>query len=263
MTKAVEYRLNELTSMPEKIRNLRNDILNIPSHVFGEHKRCAEIGYFCDGTLKDGEENVVPQLTELGLFQKLEVAVTYLSLFCKSLLYSVNSNSVESYNSIVSKFIGGKQINFGLKGSYQTRCASSVVQFNTQQVMTTFCKSISKNAPNTAIKMEMKRKISTEKSTARIHAAKEARREFNVAATSASRKSTRFTVDKDYGPNAQRPDLDAEEYAVRERLHYERLEEWRLQREEIENNTRLQAQSDRWIIIRKKLLTASNFGKVA
>jgi hypothetical protein len=163
VTKAIEFRKNESTSMTQKIRDLRNDILNIPSHVFGEHKRCAEIGYFCNGTLKDGEQNIVPQLTELGLFEKLEVAITHLSIFCESLLYNVNSNSVESYNSIISKFIGGKRINFGLRGSYQSRCSGSVLQFNTQRVMTSLCNSMNKITPTTAVKVENNRKRNNDK----------------------------------------------------------------------------------------------------
>jgi YqaJ-like viral recombinase domain. len=75
-------------------------------------------------------------------------------------------------------------------------------------------------------------------------------------------KPKRLTVDKDYGPNVQRPDLSPEEYAIQEKLHYEKLEKWQQAREEIECNTRLQSKSDLWFIVRKKILTASHFGKV-
>lgn len=42
-----------------------------------------------------------------------------------------DSNRVEIFNSVISKCIGGKRINFGLRGSYETRCNAAVVAFNT------------------------------------------------------------------------------------------------------------------------------------
>ncbi|XP_050305597.1 uncharacterized protein LOC126742835 [Anthonomus grandis grandis] len=47
VTKAIEHRKNEGVPMLEKIKLLRQDIDNSISHVFGEHKLCAELGYFC------------------------------------------------------------------------------------------------------------------------------------------------------------------------------------------------------------------------
>jgi len=60
MTKAVQYRLEEQSSMQEKIVSLKIDLNNVISHVFGEHNECAKIGYFCDGSQKENEENYIP-----------------------------------------------------------------------------------------------------------------------------------------------------------------------------------------------------------
>ena len=44
----------ELTSL------LLKDILNIPSHVFGEHNSCLELGWSCNRRCAPGKENLVP-----------------------------------------------------------------------------------------------------------------------------------------------------------------------------------------------------------
>jgi len=50
-----------------KATELRFDILNIPSHVFGEHKRCKERGRKCEDD-RETEKNYVPFLKLYGLY---------------------------------------------------------------------------------------------------------------------------------------------------------------------------------------------------
>jgi hypothetical protein len=50
-----------------------------------------------------------------------------------SLLYDVDNNPVESYNSIVNKFVAGKRINFSLRGSYRGRCFAAAISFNNKK----------------------------------------------------------------------------------------------------------------------------------
>ena len=109
---AVQHRRNESASQATKMENLRIDILNVSSHVFDEHNNCVRIGYFYDRARKDGERNVFPELGKLGLYERLKDAVKNLSRFTDSLSYQYNSNSVERCNAIISKFNGGKRINF-------------------------------------------------------------------------------------------------------------------------------------------------------
>ncbi|XP_076685833.1 uncharacterized protein LOC143377909 [Andrena cerasifolii] len=45
--KAAEYRLQEEITLEERVRNLKEDLRNVPSHVFGEHKECQKLAYFC------------------------------------------------------------------------------------------------------------------------------------------------------------------------------------------------------------------------
>lgn len=116
VTEAIKYRSKEKVDTKEKVVNLKNYIENGPNHVLGEHSNCAP--YFCTGS-KENEINLVPQVKASGLYQQLMVAVRYLANNPRSLIYDVDSNSVEQFNSIVAKFVGGKRINYSLKRSYQ------------------------------------------------------------------------------------------------------------------------------------------------
>ncbi|XP_067214349.1 uncharacterized protein [Linepithema humile] len=94
-----------------KATELQKDILNIPSHIFGEHKRCKERGRMCEEN-SEKIENYVPYLKLYGLYHPIENAVMHLSCFSDSLLLNVTNNPAEWFNSIICKEIGGKRINY-------------------------------------------------------------------------------------------------------------------------------------------------------
>jgi len=50
---------------------LQKDILNIHSHIFGEHKRCEERGRSYKDNRYTNEKNYVPFLRLYGLYQKI------------------------------------------------------------------------------------------------------------------------------------------------------------------------------------------------
>ncbi|KAJ8913310.1 hypothetical protein NQ315_010978 [Exocentrus adspersus] len=56
-----------------------------------------------------------------GIHDRLMSIVSNLAKHSSSLIYNVDNNSVEGFNSIIAKFIGGKRINFTQKRSYQRR----------------------------------------------------------------------------------------------------------------------------------------------
>lgn len=60
----------------------------------------------------------------------------YLSGYSESLSLNYTNNPAESYNPIICKEIGGKQINFDKRDSYNARVAGAIVRYNTQQVLT-------------------------------------------------------------------------------------------------------------------------------
>lgn len=43
-------------ALQNKIDYLKKDILNSPSHIFGEHAHCKELQYFCEGNPKPNEK---------------------------------------------------------------------------------------------------------------------------------------------------------------------------------------------------------------
>ncbi|XP_050512375.1 uncharacterized protein LOC126888289 [Diabrotica virgifera virgifera] len=127
ITKATTYRIGENTSLEEKVQLLRNDINNAPSHVFGEHNLCKTIKYFkCEGQ----DTNIIPVMKECGIYEDVMSALQRVIDNASSLIMNMDNNLAEHYNSVVCKFIGGKRINFSLRGSYQTRCEAAALSFN-------------------------------------------------------------------------------------------------------------------------------------
>lgn len=53
-----------------------------------------------------------------GLWQDISAAKNLVAYHADSLICDVNNNYVESYNSVVAKFVGGKRINYSLRGNY-------------------------------------------------------------------------------------------------------------------------------------------------
>ncbi|GBN88648.1 hypothetical protein AVEN_93006-1 [Araneus ventricosus] len=128
VTMAIKYRKEEPSKTEnDKIMSLRQDIMNVPFHVFGSHENCEP--YFCRDK-KD--KNYVTVLKTSGLLCRLLDVLNSLSDHARSLIKDVSSNKVEEFNSIVSKFIGGKRINYCLKRSYQARCCAAVVAHNSK-----------------------------------------------------------------------------------------------------------------------------------
>nr|XP_023028737.1 uncharacterized protein LOC111516867 [Leptinotarsa decemlineata] len=112
ISKATKYRIEENADFQTKVKQLKEDILNAPSHVFGEHAKCDEINYFnCN---KKGI-NVVSSMQECGLYRDIQVCMNRLIIHIESLLYNMNNNLAEHYNSIVCKFVGGERINYSKK----------------------------------------------------------------------------------------------------------------------------------------------------
>jgi len=70
--------------------------------------------YFCTGS-KSNEINF-PELQNCDVWNDLIVAVNLVAYHENSLIHLVNNNYVDGYNSIVTKYVGGKRINFSFKG---------------------------------------------------------------------------------------------------------------------------------------------------
>ncbi|XP_067205374.1 uncharacterized protein [Linepithema humile] len=247
---AATLRRAEKVPHHSKATELQKDILNIPSHIFGEHKRCKERGRICDEN-REKIQNYVPHLKFHGLYQKIESAVMYLSAYSDSLLLNLTNNPAESFNSIICKEIGGKRINFGLRGSYNARIAGAVVQHNTREVLTQVYESMKKDVPLVVENLEKRRQIKVSKT-----------RESREMHDKPKKFKREAGTDCYYGPQSQKPDLPSDLYQQLEENYIEKLVENAERRQEIELETREQSECQLWHSLRRDMLTASNFGTV-
>ncbi|CAG9762672.1 unnamed protein product [Ceutorhynchus assimilis] len=239
------------TNFSSKVDYLVADMKNIPFHVFGDHKNCAERGYFkC--SRKDSEENYIPLMQTCGLLQDIDVCFNRLVFNAASLIHNMDNNLAESYNSVICKFVGGKRINFSKKGSYQTRCEAAAISFNvgSGDFHLAIGKAIGNATPEAytkkyADKLKIKRSIIKRK------------RLFSVKQTNA------HLPDKDYGPDATaEPDLTEEQYQFKKNIFLKELEKSGEEIEKLERETRGLSGNSLWKQERSLRLTASNFGTV-
>lgn len=70
----------------------------------------------------------------------------------RSSIEDVDTNTVERFNSIIAKYVGGKRINFTMRRSYQGRCAAAVLSPNTRKPIYTVQKKILGRSPRNTIK---------------------------------------------------------------------------------------------------------------
>ncbi|XP_054285453.1 uncharacterized protein LOC129001999 [Macrosteles quadrilineatus] len=249
-SKAADYRRKQDGSMEDKVKNLRMDLMNIPSHEFGEHSHCLDRGYFCAAEPGSDPANLVPALTASGLYALLIEEVKNLSRHSRSLIANVTSNPAEHYNSIVAKYIGGKRINFALRGSYQGRCSGAVLQYNSGNTHYLLHKKMCESSPGIYSKstgIKRKRKVDRQKGKKR------------------SRKClfrSSNKPDEDYGPAAQKPDLEEDLMAEETDEFMRSLQKTEEERKKLERETVEQSNSGVWLQTRRNLLTASNYGRV-
>lgn len=218
--------------------------------MFGEHEICDELKYFT--CTKENEINYVPEMKECGLFQDIEVCIQRLLNNTKSLILNMDNNLAEHYNSVVCKFVGGKRVNYSLKGSYSMRCNAAALSFNTgQDYYSVLYKTITETSPKVFTK-----KFQSQKNRRREYLKK--RRLF------APRRSKPATLpDSDYGRTSEQIDCISEtELENRKRQFLNDLEKSVEEIIKIEKETRSQASNPQWIQERSIRITASNFGKI-
>lgn len=117
---------------------LRQDIINNISHEFGFHGEC--VSYFREN--KNSDQNYIEKIksTDQGFYDNMMKHIRNIARHSSSLLQDVDSNIVESYNSIIAKVIGGKIINYAMKRSYFGRCMIAAVSKNTKRPLYTLHK---------------------------------------------------------------------------------------------------------------------------
>lgn len=63
-------------------------------------------------------------------------SISYLASNANSLIFDVDSNIAETFNSVIAKYVGGKRIHFTLRNSYQERYSAAAISFNTKTPIT-------------------------------------------------------------------------------------------------------------------------------
>ncbi|XP_060858281.1 uncharacterized protein LOC132935681 [Metopolophium dirhodum] len=254
VTEAIKFRSNMKINATEKVKLLKSDILNGPYHVFGYHTHCDQ--YFCD-SLKDGENNLVPDLEKSGLWNDILAARNLLAHHSSSLIHNVNNNCVENYNSVVAKYVGGKRINFSLKGSYQTRCHIALTSLNAgPSHISVLHKKITKASPGVFTKRFIEQRSNKNKNKLK-------RRQ--LFGNSKSTKKVYNGPDRDYGCIQEEPqilDMDPKEFNIKKIKFLERVSKTNEEIKTLEESTKNQSESELWKVERSIRLTASNFGKV-
>ncbi|KAL5239311.1 hypothetical protein ACI65C_006721 [Semiaphis heraclei] len=249
ITKAIDHwKNNGNLTHNQKVTFLKKDIDNGPYHVFGSHYNCNR--YLCKP--KPDNINYVPEMENCGLWQDISAAKNLVSFNSDSLIYDLTNNYVESYNSIVAKFVGGKRINYSLRGSYNTRCMTAVSAFNFgPEYIRRLHKTPTKQRPGKFTK----RFISKLQRAKAVRSKTKKKLNFKT--------SIKFGADKDYG------DLDelgcAELEISSEELEAKRssvINSLKLNSQEIFCQCYSQGKCDTWHTERKHRLTASTFGRV-
>lgn len=114
---AVKHINSKDSNFNQKVINLKQDLINAPNHVFGDHKLCKP--YFCQNIdQNEPTQNFVAELKSSNIFAAIMNIMSRLVNNAKSLIYDVNSNIAEVFNSVVAKFVGGKRINYSSRQSY-------------------------------------------------------------------------------------------------------------------------------------------------
>lgn len=156
VTKAIAYRKESNLQYNEKVALLKQDIMNSLYHVFGNHNGCAS--YFCNGP-KENEVNLVPQMESCGLWVDILGARNIVAHHSSSLIYNVNNNVVEGFNSVIAKHFGEKRVNFSCRGSYNARYNTAATSFNYgPSFLSRIHKKVTKASPGIFTKKYIKKK---------------------------------------------------------------------------------------------------------
>lgn len=254
ITKATAYRIKENNSIDEKINLLRGDIINAPSHVFGEHAKCKSINYFkCENNLS--EKNLIPAMKDCGIYEDIMVSLQRLIDNASSLILNMDNNLAEHYNSVVCKFVGGKRVNYSLRGSYQTRCEAAALSFNSKG---DYYRNINKTATGKSPSHFTKKHVfKCQKNIARNVKKRLFLKKFN-------KKKKEVLPDKDYGPEANYipMEIESDQFMEKAEDFLEKLKKTPEEIQELERSTVGQSANPKWIQEWSLRITASNFGQI-
>ncbi|KAJ8909537.1 hypothetical protein NQ315_002087 [Exocentrus adspersus] len=123
-----KHQINHHSGTTRNSDDLKTDLANGPSHIFGQHNACAQ--YYCDIGTRDCGINLVPQLRTTGLFQRIEGICETVVRKAETLIDDETNNRAELFMSLLAKVNAGKRLNLTMKGSFQGRCQIVGLQYN-------------------------------------------------------------------------------------------------------------------------------------
>lgn len=171
------------------------------------------------------------------------------------MLQDVDSNIVESYDSIIAKVIGGKIINYAMKRSYSGRCMIAAVSKNTKRPLYALHKTLYKKSPSKKRFINLMENLRKKKQLRQNEVRKQNKRfKKSLFISNVSGFS--------YGANSSKPDMDPDEFLRQKEEIINNMKEIAIRREDIQLQTVDQYQNAQWNEVRRKLLTASNFGQI-
>jgi hypothetical protein len=227
-------------------KTLARDITNTPFHAFGQHNNCRK--YFCNG---NPTLNQVPTLIDQGMWIHITRHFNRIAGISNSLIHNLRNNAAESFMSLYSKYAGGKR-----KNIYQRHKYSLATTFagNSHRQGANPHYSIFKLAKAYSPHVSWKKKQELAIAKSRRNKAAKGKRKLNLCAQKDSGKQ-----DQDYGPEAQKADMDMElykaaasDYLLKKKLTQEAVFE-------IAQETVGQSSNAKWCSLRRTLITASNF----
>lgn len=167
-------------SLEENLEILRDEILNVPYHVFGDRSKCKKFGgWSCDGVDAKDENNYVPYLEKYGIMTELLDLQKNLCLNTKSLFLKTTTNLVENLNSIICKYIAGKRIAFCFSGSFAGRVNAAVIKCSEKRVQSAVIEHLGKTVPSEFLKVKNERKIKVERNK-QYHSKKRRFKRYNT-----------------------------------------------------------------------------------
>lgn len=229
---------------------LREDILNVPKHVFGEHSVCKE--YFCDKE-NPKSANVYEIAKNMICMVPLLKAINRVADLSESLIYAQTSNPAETFMSVAARYTEGKRKNFGQRYLYNLRMIGAVFSYNETSFWATEAFRMIKG--HLPCDFWIKQSSTTEKS-----------RNRKPTLHKVSRRLTFPTYavagDWDYGSNPKQWDLPADVMTIKINEKRAELQITPQEIAELEKATRLQAECPEWHMQRKQRVTASKAGRI-
>ncbi|ODM91485.1 hypothetical protein Ocin01_15192 [Orchesella cincta] len=213
-------------------KDLREDIRNVPYHIFGRHTNCKS--YF-QCSKKGQEEDLVDQLKSTPLFLEVVDAIDRVASLARSLIRRENSNIVECYFSVCAKYLEGKRKNLGSGSLYHQRISAATLSFNNAKFWAAdFYKMIHCKSPCAKWKLEKLRSVRQRHQPTNTRKPRIISFPFLKAGRG----------DDHYGTNPDRPDLNEETLQVEMDSIRDSVKVTKERQEEIQIATQDQSNSD-------------------